>query len=190
MNRLVVLLAGWIAMGLETGLKETLSVRVGSFTGAPSFVTPLVVFIALCASNRAALWSALALGVAMDLTAGRFMANGQPITVVGPYAIGLVLACQLVLVVRGVVIRRNPLTVMAMSMLAGVVCQICVTALLVVRRVVDSGFAFSATHELVERLLSAILTGGTGLVLGLVLVPMSGFFGLSAGGGGRGFGRR
>ncbi len=189
MNRLVALLCGWVAMGLETGLKETLSVRAGSFTGTPSFVVPLVAFIGLCAPNGAALWASLALGAAMDLTAGRSQANGQAITIVGPYAIGMVLACQLVLVVRGVVIRRNPLTVMAMSMLSGLVCQICVTAMLVVHRVVDSSFAFNATHELFERAFSAILTGGTGLAMGLVLVPMSGLFGLP-GSGVRAYGRR
>jgi hypothetical protein len=187
MNRVVALLMGWLALGLETGLKQTLSAHAGSYVGAPSFVIPLAIFVAICAPNAQALWCALALGVAMDLTSFPHLTNGQSVTIVGPYAIGLVLACQLVLVVRGVVIRRNPLTLMVLSMMGAGVCHIVVCAMLVVRRILESAFSFDATHELIERLLSAFLTGGTGLVMGLVLVPMSAYFGLP---GGRGAARR
>lgn len=186
MNRLVVVLVGWVVVGLEMGLKSSLSVRLGSYEAAPSFVIPLVIFIAICAPNAQALWAALGLGFVMDLVATRALGAGT-VTIVGPYAIGFVLAAQLVLVIRGVVIRRNPLTLMVLSILGGLVCHIAACAMLALHRIFESTFAFSAKHELVERFLSSILTGASGLVMSLVLLPMSAWFGLA---NSRGMGRR
>lgn len=186
MNVFLAVLLGWLAIGLETGLKQTLSVKLGSVVGAPSFVIPLVVFIALCAPHSAALWASLLLGVGVDLMAPR--ASGpSSVTVVGPYAIGMVLACQMVLIARGLVFRRNPLTVMALSLPAALVCHIWVCAVFTARRVFDSGFEWSAGSEVVSRALSSVLTLGTGLTLGLMMMPLAGLLGMATM---RGSGRR
>lgn len=180
MNPLLMVLLGWLAVGLEMGLKPVLSVRVGSLVAGPSFVVPLAAMVALCAPPQQALWACMALGVALDLTSPR-----DGLTIVGPYGIGMVLACQLVLALRGLVIRRNPLTLMVVSVLACLVCQVWVTAVMTARRVVDADLVWSSTHELVERGLGAVLTAGTALVLSLVLLPMAPLLGL-AGGHGKG----
>jgi hypothetical protein len=183
-NVFLAVLLGWLALGFETGLKQTLSVKLGSVVGAPSFVIPLAVFIALSAPHQAALWACLALGFGMDLLAPRAHGPGS-ITVIGPYSIGMVLACQTILIARGLVFRRNPLTVMALSVPAALVCHICVCAMFTARKVLDSGFAWSAGSELLSRGFSSVLTLGTGLLLGLMLMPVAGLLGMGGGRAGR-----
>lgn len=179
MNIWLVVLLGWAGIGLETGLKETLTLRLGSVVAQPSFVIPLAAFIALCAPPAQVLWACMALGVVLDLTAPRPTAAGS-LTVLGPYAIGLMLAGWFVLLVRGLVIRRNPLTLVVVSVLASLICHIWVTAIFTARRIIDSA-DWHATSELLSRVCSSLLTGGSALVLALVLLPLAPMLGLHTG---------
>jgi hypothetical protein len=177
MNVLLVMVLGWLALGLETGLKSTLSLRWGMVTAAPSFVLPLAVFIALCAPPVQATWACLILGLFLDLTAPQPTYTGE-LVVIGPYAIGLVIACQLVLALRGLVMRRNPLTVVLLSVLAGVVMQIVVTAFFTARAAVGDEIVWHTSHELLGRLVSAGITGGTAFVIAILLSPMAPLLGM------------
>jgi hypothetical protein len=196
MNVLLVMLLGWLMMGLEVGLKDTLSVRLvlgsggGGLVGAPSFVVPLAIFVALCAPPLPALWTCLALGAFLDLTSPQPTATGM-LTVLGPHALGLLVAGQFVVLVRAVLIRRHPLTLAALSIVGGATLHIVATAIFTGRKVIGDPIIFDPTGELLSGLLSALLTGGTALALSLVFMPLSPLLGLSAvhGGGGR-FGRR
>lgn len=172
MNALVVILLGWLMLGLETGLKDTLSVRWGNIASAPSFVLPLAVFVALTAPPIPALWTCLALGLMLDLTAPQPTATGM-LTVVGPNAIGLLLAGQFVLLVRPIVIRRHPLTLMVLSVLAAAIAHIAVTALFTARGLLGDPIVFEPTTELLGRLLSAGLTAATAIALSVVFLPLS-----------------
>jgi hypothetical protein len=176
-NPMFVVILGWLCLGLETGLKQTLAVHWGT-VAAPSFVIPLAVVIALCAPAGPTLWSCLSLGLFLDLTAPQMTATEQVI-ILGPHAIGLALAGQFVLAVRGVVIRRNPITVVVLSMAAGAISGIVVTAFLTARHLYDP-ISFSPTEALLSSLLSAVLTGGTALILSFVLLPLSPMLGLQA----------
>ncbi len=172
MNPLLVIVLGWLGLGLETGLKSTFAVHTGSVVGAPSFAIPIVTLIALCAPPMATLWAALAIGLLLDLTSPMSTTTSGTIFLIGPSAIGMVLAAQFVLLVRGMVIRRNPLTLVVLSMAAGVISAICTVAIITVREVIlRDPVVWAPTHELLDRLLSAILTGGSALVLGLLLLP-------------------
>jgi hypothetical protein len=187
MNIVLVAVLAWLALGLETGLKGTLAVELGSVVAAPSFVLPLAVFIALCAPPVQALWACLALGLFMDLTAPQVL-PGDTLVVIGPYAVGFFAAAQLVLALRGVVIRRHPLTVVMLSILAALVMQIVVTAMLTLRHVLtDHAMVWATSHELLGRLASAVVTGGTAFVMAIVLAPMAPLLGLPSG---RGWTRR
>lgn len=177
MNALLAVLLGWVALGLENGLKQTFSLRLSeTVVSAPSFVIPVAAFIAICAPAHQALWACLALGLGMDLTALR---DGP--VVIGPYAVGLALGCQLVLALRGLMIRRNPLTLVVLSVLMGLVCQVWVTAVFTARRVVDHQTEWHATAELASRIGSAVLTGGSALALSLLLLPLAPLLGLAGG---------
>lgn len=182
MNPLLVVVLAWLGMGLETGLKNTFAVHVGSVTGAPGFALPIVVLIALCAPPMATLWAALGIGLLLDLTAPFNTTTSGNLFLFGPGALGTVLGAQFVLLVRGMVIRRNPLTLVVLSMAAGIISAICTVALITVREfILRDPIVWAPTHELMDRLFSAILTGGSGLVLGVLLLPLTPMLGLPAG---------
>ena len=164
---LLVVVLGWLCLGLETGLRSTLAFPVGTLYASPSFVIPLAVYIAVCAAPRHAMWSCLGLGVMLDLLSAH-ATKGEPMTIIGPYALGLMLAGQFVLAVRGLVIRRNPLTVLALSIPAAAIVQIVVVAIVTARHVAGDPTVWNATAELGARLLSALMTGVSGLVMVLM----------------------
>lgn len=182
MNVILVAVLGWLAIGLEMGLKGTLSLQFGSATAAPSFVLPLAVFIALCAPAMQATWTCLILGAFLDLTAPQAMA-GENITVLGPYAVGLVLACQFVLGIRGLVIRRHPLAVVMLSAIAAAIMHITVTAFFTVRAILGDPLVWNTSQELLGRLISAGLTCVTAFFIALTLAPLAPLLGLAAGRG-------
>jgi hypothetical protein len=179
MNPLLVILLGWLMLGLETGLKDTLSVRIGSVAAAPSFVVPLAVFIALSAPPIPALWACVLLGLFLDFTAPQQTATGL-LTVAGPHALGLLVAGQFVLLVRPVVIRKHPLTLVVLSMVGAAVASIAVVALLTVRTLLGDAIVYEPTTELLGRLLSAVLTGGTALALSVMFIPLAPILGMPA----------
>ena len=77
----------------------------------PGTCGALVVFVAMFAARPTALWAALLTGLMLDLGAPVVNSQGQPYYVPGPYALGFVLGAYLVLLLRPIVFRRNPLTV-------------------------------------------------------------------------------
>jgi rod shape-determining protein MreD len=171
-NRVVVLVVGYVLMGLELGLREFL--RLGPSTSAPSFVIPLVVFVALLAPPLAAMWTALLAGLVVDLATARGDAGT---VVVGPHALGFLAAAWAVLAVRAVLLKRNPLTLMVVSGVAAAISGLVVVALLGVRLLYTEALGFRPLEELGYRMLSALLTMGSGLALSAVLFPMQGWFG-------------
>ncbi len=179
MNPLPVILLGWLAVGLETSLKGSLSIRVGSVEGAPSFVIPVAAMVAICAPPAAALWTALLLGLVCDLTAQIPTTTVGVIYHLGPGATGMALGAQFVILVRGLVIRRNPVTLVVMSIAMGIIAAICSVAIIQVRQTIwHDPIEWSATRELMQRLFSAIVTGGSALVMSIVLLPLSPLLGL------------
>jgi cell shape-determining protein MreD len=180
MNTLLVGLLGWLCLGFETGLKPTLAIRLGGVEAAPSFVVPLAVIVALCAPAGQALWACLVLGLFMDLTAPHALSTTENITILGPYAIGFLLAGQFVVAIRGLVIRRHPLTAAILSVLAAGLMQIVATALLTAHHFLDP-LVWSPSAELWSRLLAALATGVTGLLVSIVVLPMAPLLGYQAG---------
>jgi cell shape-determining protein MreD len=188
MNAVLVALLAWLALGFEAGLKHTLAIPWGKLQAAPGFVLPLAVIIALCAPGIQALWACMVLGLMMDLTSPQPLVAGQ-IVVLGPHALGFLVAGQFVLAVRGLVLRRNPFTVVVLSVIAGCIMQIVVTALLTVHAALDST-QWGAGAELGSRLLGAVVTGGTALLVALLVLPMAPLLGYSTGPGRGSFMRR
>ncbi|MBL8963845.1 MAG: hypothetical protein KF787_02615 [Phycisphaeraceae bacterium] len=180
MNWVVFSLILWGLMGLELGLKDAL--RLGETPVAPSFVMALAVVVSLAAPPNAALWACLAIGVTLDLTNPiEVIAGGPDRTVLGPYALGYVLACQLVLTMRGLMMRKNILTVGFLALFCSLVSHVVVTAIFAIRMRYDAGVLFLPTQELMWRFGSALYSGVAGVVLGAALLPLLGSMGLSIG---------
>lgn len=181
MNPFPVLVAvlAWLCLGLETGLKGTLAFRVDTLMAAPSFVVPLAVFVGVCAAPYQVLWTCLGLGLAMDLLAPVDLGGGGGvITVAGPHAIGMLLAGQFVLLTRGLMIRRNPLTIVALSIPAAMIMHIVVVAFFTLRQFYSPLPGWSTTGELATRFFASVLTGGSALVLSVLLMPLAPALGL------------
>lgn len=180
MSPVLVMVLGWLVLGLELGLRSSLRLDVAGLSGSPSFVVPLAVVIGLCASPAATLWSCLALGLGVDLLTPIPTATGS-VVVIGPHALGYLVAGQFVLVVRGLVIRKNPFTVVALSIVAAALMEITVTAALTLRHSLPffhDPTEWRAAAQLASRLFSAVLTGASGLVMGLLLLPLAPGLGL------------
>ena len=181
MNPLLLIVLGWIGVGLEMGLKSAFTFHFGSTVGAPSFAVPIVVLIAICAPPIPALWFAIAVGVLLDLTSPLLTTTSSAIFLVGPSSLSLILGAQFVLLVRGMVIRRHPLTMVILSVAASAISAICTVAIITIRHLIlRDPIEWSATHELTSRLFSAVLTGGSALVLAILLLPLSPLLGLTA----------
>lgn len=174
MNVPLLLVVSWLCLGLESGLSS-------SIPGQPGFVLPLAVLVSLSAAPGAALWTGLVLGLCVDLLSMR--THGTTLVAVpGPMAIGYLVACQLVVALRGQVIRRNPLTLLALSIVGMAIAQLFACGLLTARHVAHPEFEWRPLAELGRRLLSALVTGPVALVMALVLLPLAPMFGGGPGG--------
>lgn len=177
MNPLAIALAAWVFFGLELGLRDAL--RLGPTLIAPSFVFVLCALIAISAPPIAVLWACLILGLVTDLTNMVELAAGAPAaTVIGPYALGYLLAGQLMLSLRALLMRANPPTLAFLSMVGYAVAQIVVVAIFTLRAWIGDPIEWHATTQLLQRLGAAAYTGVLGLVLSLVLVPLGPLLGL------------
>lgn len=166
MNWITFLIVAWLAFGLQMGFD---AFRLAPGDISPSFVVPLIVVVALSAPARHALWAALLLGALIDLTWLIPRTDGGEAIVIGPNALGALLATQLVLSVRGMVIRRHFLTLVVLSVVAGAIIAVVVVAFMTVRSLYGDPIEFRPTGELVSRLLGAVCTGGSALVWALVM---------------------
>ncbi len=189
MNWPVVVVVAYVMLGLELALKPALAIETPGI--APSFVIPLVAFIALHAPAMPALWVAVALGAVLDLTNPMLSADGrQEVTVLGPMALGCLAAAYMALTIRGVLVRRNPLTLIVLAGLFALVANLVAVALLSVRSMYDGALVFQPVQELLRRSASAGYTGLATIVLAAVLMPLSGLFGFQQETHGRRMARR
>lgn len=179
MNWLTFAVVAWVCFGLELGLKGGL--RIGPSI-APSFVMAYAVYLALLAPHRTALWTSFILGLLCDLTAKIGLVElDRTVTLVGPHTLGYLLAGQLVVTMRAMMIRKNPLTMAVLAVLASAVAAVVVVAVYSVRSIVfGDPLAIQPTSELIQRLASSVYTGLLALVMSLVLIPMAPAFGLQA----------
>lgn len=177
MNWAVAAVLTWIAFGLELGLRDLLA--IGPRGIAPSFVLPLAVYLALWASPLAAWTSALAIGLLVDLTAPVTLTDGTTAIIAGPHALGYLLSAQLVLTLRPSMLRRNPIALVMLTMIAGGIVQLADVFVLVIRRGYDP-IAIEPIASLMTGLGSAVYSGASALVLALVLIPLMPIMGFPA----------
>jgi len=182
MNWAFFIIVAWFSLGLELGLRDALG--LGSSGIAPSFAIALLVFVAMHAPRHIALWTGLALGLALDLTRAGVSAGEtgvSTIAVIGPGALGCLLAAQLIVTVRAMMMRRSPLAAAAMGFSAAAIANLVIAGVLTARSWYDPAIEVSATAEMTSRLASAVYTGVLTPIVVLALAPLTPFFGFAPG---------
>lgn len=166
----VVLVIGYICVGLELVVSSEL--RLGSSAVAPSFVVPFVVFVAMFAPAAKVYWTALLLGLALDLLTAW---NGETV-IPGPKALGLLLAAYFIVTLR-TLINRNTLALIVFSIVAMAISQVFLVAVMTLRSLYTvPAPTWHGRTELVQRTLSALYTGGSAAALGLLLFSCQNLF--------------
>ncbi|MEO1129086.1 MAG: rod shape-determining protein MreD [Planctomycetota bacterium] len=174
----VFTIAAWITLGLEWGLRDAL--QLGDVRIAPSFVFVLVVFISLWARQTAAMGACLILGAVVDLLGQLPTSDGTDVVVLGPHALGYLLAGYTVLTLRALMFRRNIISLAFLVLLTGVLAQILVTFLLGVRTVYDNVLFDQPLVELGQRLGSALYSAVLAIPFGAALNVIRPIFGFEA----------
>lgn len=177
MNWLVFILSAWICFGLELALMSVFD--AGSRGVHPSMVVPLLVFVAMNAPRKQTLWAAIMLGLVVDLISPVPAQDGGLVTVIGPHALGHLLGVHFVLAVRGMLIRRNPLTMIVMSIVTMLIAQIVVIAIFTLRDLGASSLVWDAGNELRQGLFSSLYTGISALLLSFVFFALGPVFGFN-----------
>jgi len=187
-NPIAVAIVAWVFIGLDAGLRDAFA--LGKTGIAPSFVIAFVTFIAMYAPAPAALWSALIIGLALDLlfqVPG--LGGGPALTIVGPRIIAAVVGVWLVLTLRGLMIRRNPLTLGFLAGLVSLVWFAALAGLFALRHAISNNTAVEPSRVLMEGLGSSLYTALVAALLALVLMPLAPFMGFATGPQNK-FGRR
>ena len=177
MNLIAVVVGAYIAFSLELGLRNALAIGTGG--AAPSFVFVLCMILAIGSPANLVLWTCLVFGQIIDLTWPHAIRGGaETVTLIGPYALGYLIAGQFVLLLRSQIIKRNPLSLGFLCFAGFGVAQVVVVALYTFRSGYTPQIVWEPTHQLLSRLLSALYTGVLGVLVGLVAGPLSAAFGL------------
>lgn len=174
MNWLVFAAATWVMFGLEIGLRDAL--QIGDLNISPHFAVILLVFVAMWASSGAALASGVMIGIGLDLFYQLKLDDGSDVVVIGPHALGCMLAAYAVVNLRALMFRKNVLSIAFLSLVAAALMQIVATALLTARASYDPLVFGPAFGELGQRLGSAVYTAIVAFPLGFVLNLLRGAF--------------
>lgn len=167
MNWVVFAVVAWVLFGCHVGLRDAL--QLGESSIAPSFVIPLLVFVALWARPGTALVAALLLGVTLDLIHAWPTERGQEVAILGPWAFGCMIAAYTTLNLRTMMFRKSIVTLAILSIVSAAIAQIFGLALLTVRSTYDDLVLPSAAAELWPRLAGSLYTGVTALLIGPAL---------------------
>jgi hypothetical protein len=176
MNWLLFVAIAWIFLGFEQGFRDAFS--LGSLGAAPSFVFVLMAFVAMSAPRVTIFWTAAALGVCLDLLFRLPLREGTgAVTMLGPHAIAYALAAQLILSLRGLMMRRNPLTLGFLAAVGSLVAFLVLVAFYTMRHAAGAPIAWDAKRQLVAALGSSLYTGLLAILLAFVLLPLTSVLG-------------
>lgn len=176
MNWPMFAIIAYLLLGLERGLRDALAIGPVQ----PSFLLALGAFVALSAPPLHAVWACLVIGLTLDLTGGWPMIAGAAQPLIGPYALGCVLMAQVILTLRGKLVRHHLATLAVLTFFGVVAAQFVVVILLSIQKVTGAPLAFQPGSELLTRTGSAAYTAVMAVPVGFLLVaaaPLLGFGG-------------
>jgi len=157
----VLIFAALFAMALDTALLHVLAIG----PVVPSTLPALAVFVALSAPRRTVLWCSLWLGLLVDLTSPQVAEGARPLHLIGPWALGYLFAANILLPLRTMVFRRNPLTVAVLSAVLVVAAAVVATLLWSMRVWYDDAFVpFGGRSAMTELLWSVPRALGCAIV--------------------------
>ena len=140
----------------------------------------LLVAVALAAPAGWVPWAALALGLVADLLDKVDVTGDAAGTIVGPNALGFLLASQLMVAMRPLMNRRNPLSFGVLGLAGSLVAHAVVVAMMTAHSIFGDSILWEARHQVLVRLGSSVYTGVLAMALSLALIPLSGFLGFPA----------
>ncbi|MFU8827944.1 MAG: hypothetical protein ACNA8P_00760 [Phycisphaerales bacterium] len=179
MNWIVFAIFAWIAMAFETGFRDAL--QLGSTPISPSIAMILVAFVALWAPIRHALPAAIIVGLLLDFNDLIRTPSGEHIVVIGRHALGCLLASYTVVTMRGMMFRRNAITIVVLSALTLALTQVVAISLLRFRSLYDVVVVTDAGAQMGWQLGSAVYTGILAFIVGPLLSKLKWLFGFSGG---------
>ncbi len=148
---------------------------------SPRLLVVLVVFVAMHADPLTANWSALIAGLLADLSDPSMTGARAPLYILGPHAIGMVFGVQAVVGLRGVVIRRNPLSIAALCFAMSIAEGLVWVGWWTLRSwYPDSPPPWgdgSSLAQVARQFLQAISTGVVAIPMGWVLMNSASFWG-------------
>ncbi len=178
MNYLLISLLTYVLLGLDLALRPYLN--SAQPPRAPYFLLPLVVYIALHGPSASVLWTALGIGLLADLAASQYVVKETlSVCIVGPHALGYLAAAYLVLTLRALMMRRNPLTFIFLSTVGAGLASLVGVAVIVLRQFLNFGdpIEFNGKEQLLARLIASALTCISAALLLILFRPLQGAFG-------------
>lgn len=169
----------YLLLALQMSVASAMRLELSAGVVEPRLMLPLLVFVGLSAAPQVAIIAAGVMGLALDATTVWPLAEGQGLTVLGPYALGYLAAAAVLLQVRPMVFRQHPLAFAVMIVLAGAAVQLVVVGIFSIRIWYDPLAEFSATRELFVRSLSLGYSAVVGAALSLPLVGAAPLFGFT-----------
>jgi len=153
--------------------------EVGGIT--PKLMVVVVAYCAMHADGSLVRWFALLAGFLMDLSEPSLSGPRAPLYLIGPWTLGMLFGAEAVMSMRGLLVRRNPLAVGAMSFLLSLTSGLFWTAWWALRSwYPDSPPPWgegAALDELSSQFLGAISTGVCGIPVGWLLLRFSAVWG-------------
>ncbi len=180
MNWVVFAVFAWVSLAFETGFRDALA--LGSSSVSPSLAMILVAFVALWAPTRHALPAAIVIGLLLDFgELIRTAEGGEQVVVLGRHALGCLLAAYTVVTMRGMMFRRNAITIVVLAGLTMALTQIVAVSMLKFRSLYDVVIVSDAAAQLGSGLGSAVYTAALAFVIGPVLNRLKWMFGFTGG---------
>lgn len=169
----------WGAAGLEQGLAGAF--EVGSWGISPRVSLILLAFVSLFASRWHALWAGIVTGVTLDLFHVVGVSGAErSIAVIGPHALGCLLAVYAVLTARSMVFRDRVSTLAMVSFAVTLLVGVTSSSVLLMRSAYDTIELVSPGRMLIVWMGSAVYTGVAAFPIALVFAvirPLMGFQG-------------
>jgi cell shape-determining protein MreD len=173
-------LVAFFACALDAGIEPLIVINVAGYDVFPSFMLLLTGFVALWASQASALWAGLILGLLTDcLVRLPGTDSRQVIALVGPNALGFLLAAYTVVQIRGVFKRESALALAICVFLAGIMALLMTVMIITARGLYTEPIpGWHGLGQLARGMMCLVYTSLLALPLGWLLgktLPIWGF---------------
>ena len=169
----------YLAVGLQEGLRTLLVIGYTS----PSFLLILLVFIAVHAPRSTVAWSAMILGILVDLKPVPLTDQYADVAVIGPGCLGYLAGGLVVIHLRSMVFRESAMTVAALVLAAGVFIHLIIVALLTMRGLPwllgEPIRGWNVADQLVDRFLEIVYTAAWAVPIAMGLNRLEPLWGFS-----------